>query len=647
MSTSDTTRALEPDADPRRECAKCGELIPFATDWCPSCGRYVGWDEAPASSGVAPEVRAGGTPEPATTRSRVRLVVEPPPEGSAGRPPTELPVSPGGQVTLRLRVRNEGDTVANFGLTVEGLPAEWWTVKPERVFLNPWGKGEPCEAGIDVVLHPPRTSDATARRWPFRLVLRESPADGDGRSLRDAVEVSSIDAGLVVGPFVEVHAELHPTELYGRRQSRTGVELVNGGNADVLAELDARDAEAVCAFAFDDARPVVPRGGRRTVGVGVRGRARRWIGETVAHRFDIVVRPEGSGDDPAVLHGVFNQRPLLPAWLLRAVAVGVLVAIAAALLMARGSTVTVPTVEGRSLAAARADLDQAGLIAGSIVPADAPDSAIVVAQAPAGNEEVDEGSSVDLRVAVEAQTVTVPDVEGKPFAEAQRTLERAGLSVGSVEPADAPDDAEVVAQDPAPDDEVERGAGVDLSVSPPTTAVAVPDVTGTSLARARTALEAAGLTVGAVEPADASDEAEVVDQDPAPSTETEEGSSVDVTVEEGGSAMADADAICEDAYAAYQELPFGESPDEITLLQVEVNRIVRAAADSLRAAGSAALADAFDAYASAGEELALAYESGDTGAVMTAGDASSAAGDQAERLASRSGAQSCVKLAGI
>jgi beta-lactam-binding protein with PASTA domain len=319
----------------------------------------------------------------------------------------------------------------------------------------------------------------------------------------------------------------------------------------------------------------------------------------------------------------------------------------AALLLAGGSTVTVPNVEDKSLAAARAALVRAGLSVGSVEPADAPDSARVISQNPVAAQEVDEGSSVDLRVGVEATTVAVPDVEGKSLAGAQRALERAGLSVGSVDPPEALDDAQVVAQDPAPEDEVEQGSGVDLRVTAQTATLAVPDVTGTSLASARAALEEAGLAVGAVDPADASDDAQVVRQDPAARAEVEDGSSVDLTVEDATTPVADADAICQEAYAAYEDLPFAESPDQITLLQVEVNRIVRVAADDLDAAGITDLADAFDAYASAGDELALAYESGDTDAVMAAGDASSAAGDQAEAVASRYGAQSCVKLAGI
>jgi hypothetical protein len=177
MSTADTTRGFERDADPRRECVKCGELISAVMDWCPNCGNYLGWDDATAATGVTPEAASTGvTPDASTTvRSRVRLVVEPPPDAPAGRPVTDLPVSAGGQAMLTLRVRNEGDTVANYRLSVDELPDGWWTVKPERVFLNPWGKGEPSEATIAVVFHPPRAPDATARRWPVRLVVRECP----------------------------------------------------------------------------------------------------------------------------------------------------------------------------------------------------------------------------------------------------------------------------------------------------------------------------------------------------------------------------------------------------------------------------------------------------------------------------------------
>lgn len=68
-------------------------------------------------------------------------------------------------------VRNQSGIVDNYDLSVEGLPADWWSIVPATVYLVPYGapSGEYQEE-VTLTFHPPRAADAEARVWPIRVV---------------------------------------------------------------------------------------------------------------------------------------------------------------------------------------------------------------------------------------------------------------------------------------------------------------------------------------------------------------------------------------------------------------------------------------------------------------------------------------------
>jgi serine/threonine-protein kinase len=129
--------------------------------------------------------------------------------------------------------------------------------------------------------------------------------------------------------------------------------------------------------------------------------------------------------------------------------------------------VTVPDVVGSTLDDARAELERAGLnvdVAREETDESEPDT--VLRQDPAGDTEVDEGSTVTLTVAKEVEQVAVPGVEGLDESQASERLSAAGLEVDvQDEPVTRPsDDGKVLGQSPAEGREVERGSRVTITV---------------------------------------------------------------------------------------------------------------------------------------------------------------------------------------
>jgi beta-lactam-binding protein with PASTA domain/predicted Ser/Thr protein kinase len=129
--------------------------------------------------------------------------------------------------------------------------------------------------------------------------------------------------------------------------------------------------------------------------------------------------------------------------------------------------VTVPDVVGRSLGAARAELEDAGLgveVVREETTEAEPDT--VLGQSPEAGSEVDEGSTVTLTVAREPERVAVPSVVGLDESQAAERLSGAGLEVDvEEEPVDRPsEDGRVLDQSPAAGREVRRGSRVTITV---------------------------------------------------------------------------------------------------------------------------------------------------------------------------------------
>ncbi len=198
--------------------------------------------------------------------------------------------------------------------------------------------------------------------------------------------------------------------------------------------------------------------------------------------------------------------------------------------------VTVPLVEGLPEEEARRLLEGAGLEVGRIDRREDPDveEGIVVAQDPAPEQVVEEGSPVDLTVSAGVETVTVPLVENLPEADARRILRDEGLvpDARDEERGDVPPGT-VVSQDPRPGEDVPPGSTVVITVATPLPRVAVPDVIGRSQGEATNILSNAGFRVQVREVQANNPRGEVVGTEPGPNSQVEPESTVVIIVSTG------------------------------------------------------------------------------------------------------------------
>ncbi|MFE7745537.1 PASTA domain-containing protein [Nocardia sp. NPDC057455] len=541
-----------------RDCSNCGTPNSTDAEFCvnPQCRTYLGWATSTAAevreqpSGVRADATAAAGVAPATPRHSV----VPAAPGSRQRygvhlaiEQSQLAVDPGSTVVTTLTVHNTGTRVEEFELGVSGPMRPFAHLEPAVLSVFPDDK-------VTAVLRftPPRDPRLRAGRAPFLAGVRS----------RVNTQVSdSVSGTLAVGSFTEVQAQLRPETSRGRKPGKHMVATTNAGNVPLAAQIVLTDRTGALTFEPPQAVARLAPGADAETAVLIGG-ARKWFGRTESHPFTAQVT-RADGGTPIVLNGVRNQVPILPWWVPVAAAVVVALALAVVALLPGDK---VPSVAGKSRADAEHALREAGYRPVYIPKVD---TGIPFGQAiatePRANEELDDGSPVNLYVSIgpcEGEClIEVPNVLGLALADAQKALGAAEFTVRQFDQ-QSPEIAKgtVITSTPAAGEQKARGSEVVLAVSsgpaPTSTSagptsgagpgddkngtgngkeqIPVPDVTGLSEAEAVAKIEDKGLTVTTVARADdAVAKGRVTATNPAAETPAAKGSAVTVYVSSG------------------------------------------------------------------------------------------------------------------
>jgi type II secretory pathway pseudopilin PulG len=229
---------------------------------------------------------------------------------------TELQVTPGQEASCELVLRNTGQVVDQFTVEMVGETTGWTVLDPPIVNLYPGASG-----AVRVTFRPPRGPGALAGVRPFgvRISSREDPAAS--RVEEGSVEVAVVD---------DLTAELVPRVASGRRRARCELAVDNRGNRPVTLDLFAEDPADALRFGFRQPSISAEPGTATLVRMRVRAKHGFWRGPEKTLPFHVVgQRTDGQA---AGADGAMVQKPLLPAWLVPALAaVAALVAVFAVL----------------------------------------------------------------------------------------------------------------------------------------------------------------------------------------------------------------------------------------------------------------------------------------------------------------------------
>ena len=205
--------------------------------------------------------------------------------------PPVLSVSPGGEVTTEIAVRNLSEVVDEFTFEVVGVAAPWTDVTPPSIHLFPGDEGR-----ATVRFRPPRHHSTPAGSAPFTLRVI---------ALEDLQNPLALESTLDVGGFVSLSASVAPTTSSGRDTGRHLVMVQNEGNLPANVGISASDAEHMIEFALHPSGLTVPPGGAGTI--QLTGKGREPFRDTRPRPFRIVVSDERA--PPVTLEAAMVPQP--------------------------------------------------------------------------------------------------------------------------------------------------------------------------------------------------------------------------------------------------------------------------------------------------------------------------------------------------
>ena len=256
--------------------------------------------------------------------------------------PRTVPVIPGGQATVIVRVRNSGTVVDQVGLEILGDARAWSTVEPLTLSLFPGAEGS-----ATITFAPPRSSKVAAGAMTFglRADSKEDPAG------------SVVDEGVLeVASFSDVSAEVVPRSSRGSTGATHDVAVDNRGNVTLNATLTAVDSDRLLAFEIRPPALLAAPGAATFAKVRVKPLKTFWLGAPVTRPFQLqVAAPDAP---PVTLDGSLLQGPILPRWTLRAIALGLLLVVAGIVLWL---TLIRPAIESTARAQAEEVLAAVGI----------------------------------------------------------------------------------------------------------------------------------------------------------------------------------------------------------------------------------------------------------------------------------------------
>ncbi|MEO3754709.1 hydrolytic protein [Streptomyces sp. B6B3] len=213
-------------------------------------------------------------------------------------------VAPGDEQHVVLHVRNGGDIVESYQLTVVGDGSDWISVEPERLSLYPGTEGS-----ATLAIRPPRSSAVRAGDVPYGV--RVLPTERPG-------EVVVPEGRVEVLPFHELDAEVLPPERRRRLRARFQARVANRGNTPVTVSLAVEATSEEVRHTLSSETLTLEPGEETYVDLTVRPQKLLWFGTGVQHPFAVRVRRDGEEDTvvPLAPNGTYVQMPLLPRWLL-------------------------------------------------------------------------------------------------------------------------------------------------------------------------------------------------------------------------------------------------------------------------------------------------------------------------------------------
>jgi len=212
-----------------------------------------------------------------------------------------LIVVPGAETKTTVRVRNAGDQMDVFALTIEGLDRDWWELSVNSALLFP---GDAFASTLTIKC--PKNSYARATTYQFAITVN---------SQRTPAAESRVDGTLEVRPFYDFATELNFLHFEAGSGSYT-LTVNNMSNAELTFSLEGNDPEDELRINFDPESPRLAPGAITDVAVAIKPLWWRLAGPSRTHEFTLKVLPSHRWAEPEFVPGQLEVRPRItvPGW---------------------------------------------------------------------------------------------------------------------------------------------------------------------------------------------------------------------------------------------------------------------------------------------------------------------------------------------
>jgi hypothetical protein len=221
--------------------------------------------------------------------------------------PERVRAAPGEPISLVARITNDSSHPATYRVRVVGLDRRWWRA------VDAIGPVPPSEA-VEVAFQVELPAGFPAGEHTIAIEAAESA--GRGGPQRPPAPQRGVVL-LVVGAARELTLQLEPPHVVGRRKESIGAAVYNKDGDAVTVVLRGESPDDDLWFGFTPARITLEPGQRRVVPVELRGRQPRW-GDPRLRPFTITAQTAG---EPVQAAGSFTQKPWLPTWWMKALAI--------------------------------------------------------------------------------------------------------------------------------------------------------------------------------------------------------------------------------------------------------------------------------------------------------------------------------------
>ena len=161
--------------------------------------------------------------------------------------PTAFVVAAGDTTEAAATIRNLGQTVDQFTISLDGLDPSWYSLPVSSVALFPNDQDK-----LRIILHPPKTAEAKTGSYPFRINVN---------SQENPEETAIVELTIEIRALPELELAISPQRITGSKGTYK-IVVNNPSDSEATLHLKANDAHGRLRYSLQPESITVPGSGR-------------------------------------------------------------------------------------------------------------------------------------------------------------------------------------------------------------------------------------------------------------------------------------------------------------------------------------------------------------------------------------------------